>query len=98
MWVPEVKQRYLRELEHQLVATFSRERLFTRIDRFANLLRPHLDVESEERRRQFERAVSDSIKGGGYSLKAFIVAREQSVRDQLAGRSLGRRVERRAFF
>jgi hypothetical protein len=98
MAVSDFRERYRKELERQLQTVFVPERLVKRIDEMAAFVRPYLEGESERRLRRFERAASDDSRDHGYSLKKFIVAREKSVRDQLAGRAEGKQIKRKAFF
>jgi len=94
------RQRYRTELERLREAAFVPQRLDTRLQELAAIVRPFIAEESTKRLRKFENdisgAVRDTSKESGargrtqaFSHEHFFEARAQSVSEQLAGRSEG---------
>lgn len=96
--MPKFQHLYRTELKRQLDLHFTEERLFPKIDSLADILRPHLAGESEQRIRRFETAISENSPSKDYSLKRFISARRTSVLEQLAGKSEGKILTTIPFF
>ena len=99
--VPDVRERYRRQLEHLRATLFLPDRLSRRVDELVPIVRPFIREESAARLRKFEREVgqyrvetpADDGKSSpaqpGYSLKRFFAIRADSVTQQLDGRSEG---------
>ena len=101
---------YQRKLEDALAGPFTVERMSREIDALAAVVRPAVAAESKFRLDRFEIALStnwvsgprdgrgqSAMEGPGapsHQLKRFVLARTQSVRDQLDGKSEGVRIQR----
>ena len=96
-----VREGYRRELESLRARLFLPERLSTRLNELAYIVRPFVVEESASRLARFERAVADPRQEVGtgskppkqnsriFSAKRFFIARAKSVTEQLEGRTEG---------
>ena len=89
--VDSFKKAYLARMEEFSRTIFATERFATQVDQLAELLRPAVRQESQERLDRFERAVAGTSRSY-VPIKPFVKARSKSVADQLAGRSEGQRI------
>jgi spore coat protein H len=84
------KALYLKKLEEYSRTIFQPQRFAAQVDETAAVIRPAVKEESKLDR--FERAVAGASRSI-VPIKPFVRARTQSVIDQLAGRSQGKRIE-----
>jgi len=97
------KKLYLARLTEFSDTLFKPERFYRQVDDLAVVLRPAVKDESAQRLLRFDRAVAGEVppgdagdfRGANIPIKPFVKARAQSVRDQLAGRSQGQRINGR---
>lgn len=88
--VPDFKALYLRKIGEFSRTIFQPQRLAAQVDELATLIRPV--VKEEGKLDRFDRAVAGTSQS--YKpIKPFVVVRAQSVADQLAGKSQGRRID-----
>ena len=92
---------YRQRLEQAIAAQFTEEKLFSRIDQIAAVIRPAIAAENDFRLKRFDQAVSaawlpgprDGVPEGPkapvHQIKRFIQNRIASVKSQLAGQSQG---------
>jgi hypothetical protein len=107
MKVPAFRDAYKRKLEQALETFFTKEKLYPEIDGIAAAIRPAVAAESDFRLKRFEQSVSsewlpreeyhgpaEGPKAPVHQIKRFIENRIVSVREQLGGKSEGRRLTR----
>ena len=84
------KELYLRKLDEFSRAVFQPARFAAQVDEIASLIRPVVQEESKLDR--FDRAVAGTSRSY-VPIKPFVKLRAQSIADQLAGKSQGRRID-----
>jgi spore coat protein H len=88
--VPAFKTLYLRKLDEFSRAVFQPTRFAAQVDEIAALIRP--SVQEESKLDRFDRAVAGTSRSY-VPIKPFVKLRAQSIADQLAGKSQGRRID-----
>jgi spore coat protein H len=95
------KKLYLAKLDEFSKTIFQPERLAAQVDEIAAAIRPAIEEESAEKLAQFNKVVAgESIRRATFPgapevkpIKTFVKARAESVVDQLAGKSNGKKLD-----